>query len=149
MANFANLFKEEIRRLARKEVKEATSKLKSETSGLRRTIISLKRRLGQLEAANKKLARAAKSRGHEEDSADATPPVRARFSGEGILKLRRKLGLTQAEFAALVGVSGQSVYQWERKGGRLLLRTATKNALLEIRGLGAREARKRLEEMGK
>jgi hypothetical protein len=37
---------------------------------------------------------------------------------------------------------------WERKDGELRLRDKTKAALLSIRGLGAREARTRLEETG-
>ena len=72
---------------------------------------------------------------------------RIRVSGKSIRKMRHKLGLTQGEFAQLLGVSGQSVYQWERKDGPLKLRSATRKAVAEARTWGVREARRRLEEM--
>jgi hypothetical protein len=39
------------------------------------------------------------------------------------------------------------VYAWEQNQGALRVRASTRAAILAIRNLGAREARKRLEEM--
>lgn len=145
MANFATTFKEEIRRLARKEIKDNVGRLQKVQVELRRSVAALKRRIGKLETENRRLARTAAG---SQEPASAQPEQkgdRAIIRGKAILKLREKLRLTQAEFARLVGVSAQSVYQWERKGGRLRLRSATKAALLDIRNIGAREARSRLE----
>lgn len=147
MPNFAVLLKDEIRRLARKEIKESFGKIKQEASVLRRSVASLKRRLAQLETENRRLKREAGLRSKEDVDAVAGSPVRARFTGKAILRLRLKLRLTQAQFAKLVGVSTQSVYQWERRQDRLQLRSATKTALVEARTLGTREARRRIEEM--
>ncbi|MBP8132528.1 MAG: helix-turn-helix transcriptional regulator [Candidatus Hydrogenedentes bacterium] len=145
MANFATTFKEEIRRLARKEIKDNVGRLQKVQAELRRSVAALKRRIGKLETENRRLARTAAG---SQEPASAQPEQkadRAIIRGKAILKLREKLRLTQAEFARLVGVSAQSVYQWERKGGRLRLRSATRAALLDIRNIGAREARSRLE----
>lgn len=145
MPNIAIVLKEEIRRLARKEIRESAGRLKQEVSVLRRSVVSLKRRVAQLEAENKRKARQAGARPKDAAAEPAERPVRARFTGEAIRRLRFKLRLTQAQFAELIGVSAQAVYQWERKQGRLQLRSATKAALVEARGLGAREARRRLQ----
>ena len=56
------------------------------------------------------------------------------------------MGLTQADFAKLVGATTHAVYLWEKKEGPLNLRDKTKKALLSIRGMGAREAKAKLEE---
>jgi len=70
-----------------------------------------------------------------------------RVTAKGMRSLRRKLGLTQVGFARLVGVSGQNVYQWEHKRGAIRVRDATKKAIFAVRDLGARESRRRLQDM--
>jgi len=49
--------------------------------------------------------------------------------------------------AKLLGVTGQTVYLWEQKDGRLQLRSNAKAALFALRGIGRREAKARLNEM--
>ena len=61
--------------------------------------------------------------------------------------MRRKLRLSQAQFARLLKVSPVSVYLWEKKQGALKLRDATRAAVLGLRGMGAREAKQRLKLM--
>jgi len=48
----------------------------------------------------------------------------------------------------LLDVSAQSVYQWERNLGSLNLRQRTLQAVNEVRDLGKREVRHRLEQAG-
>jgi len=55
------------------------------------------------------------------------------------------LRLSQAEFGKLLAQPLNSVYLWKRKERALNLRDKTKGALLSIRGLGAKEARTRLD----
>ncbi len=145
MPNFVSAFKEEVRRLARKEVKDGTGKAHKFQAEMRRTLASLKRRVAKLETENRRLARATAGLKEQEAVASEDKADRLRISSTTIRTLRDRLRLTQADFAKLVGVSAQSIYQWERKGGRLRLRSNTKKALYAIRGLGAREARRRLE----
>jgi DNA-binding transcriptional regulator YiaG len=66
-----------------------------------------------------------------------------------IRSIRAKLNLSQAEFAALIGVNGQSVYQWEHKEGRLTFRGNTKAAIVALRKLNRKEAQQRLEALRK
>ena len=65
------------------------------------------------------------------------------------MRLRRRLGLTQVEFGRLMGVSGQAVLNWERKGSRVRMRSANLAALAGIHKIGKREARRRLEGIGR
>ena len=115
----------------------------------RKDIADLKRRMVALEKVNKQLqARLAKIEAAQPVAPATEPAGRGWISGKGIRSLRKRLGLSQAGFAKLVGVSGQkTVYMWESKPGTLKLRGATKGKVLAVRGIGAREAKRRLEEM--
>ena len=81
--------------------------------------------------------------------APATAPVddKVRILGRGVKSLRRKLGLTQDEFAKLTGVSPHVVRFWERQPGMLNLKDASKAAIIAIKGIGKAGARKRLDAM--
>ncbi|MCU0595704.1 MAG: hypothetical protein MUC98_09620 [Desulfobacterota bacterium] len=73
---------------------------------------------------------------------------KARFTSKGVLALRKKLRLSQADFGKLLGTMPGSVYLWEKKMGALNLRDKTKAAILSVRGLGAREAKEKLAKLG-
>ena len=70
---------------------------------------------------------------------------KARITAKMIQSIRSRLGLSQDAFARLVGVSQQSVYQWERAKGRLKFRGDTKQRIVAVRMMGKREARAELE----
>ncbi|MCE5276467.1 MAG: helix-turn-helix domain-containing protein [Planctomycetaceae bacterium] len=145
MPNILKVLKEEITRLARKEVKAAAVPLQKETVRLKRVAASLKRRISALERQNRILHKhvatspAAKGGPVDEKSLD-----RMRVTGKMMSRLRVKLGLTQADFGRLLGVSGQQVYQYERKEGSLRLRKETRAMLAKARQMGKREARSAL-----
>ena len=65
-----------------------------------------------------------------------------RFSPVWVSRQREKLGLSAADFWRLVGVSGLSIYNWEK--GKVRPRRKQLEALASLRGLGKREARERL-----
>lgn len=148
MPNFNKQFQDEIRRLARKETKDDLERLKREQIELRKSISSARKLIDKLQRDLKRVGRNApaedKPAGETEGEAGG---VRARVSGKTIRLMRAKMGLTQAEFAKLVGVTGQSIYQWERKEGQLTFRGGAKERIVAVKGLGAREARKRLADM--
>lgn len=148
MPNIAVVLKDEIRRLARKEIRSATKKLQEDNVALKRAITDMKQRLSELERKNKRLSKAAVAKGVIPEVAVKGGQDRTRVSAKAIRTLRERLGLTQAELAQLLGVSSQSVYQWESKEGILQLRSAPKAAILQVRTMGKKEARARLEEMG-
>ena len=69
----------------------------------------------------------------------------SRFSAKGLKSLRARLGLSAVEFGQLVGASGQSIYIWET--GKAVPRASQQASLASIRGIGKREAAKRLSAM--
>lgn len=144
---FAQTLKNEILRLAGKAVRSAVAPLNKEKVGLKKAVRDLKRRVKKLEGDNELLL--AEQERHRKLVVGSIPAdkLSIRVTAKGMRSLRKKLGLTQAEFAKLVGVSGQNVYQWERKEGAIRVRDNTKKAIFAIRDLGAREARRRLEDM--
>lgn len=148
MPNFGKLFQEEVRRLTRKETKADLDRLKREQVSLRRAISAAHKTINALQ---RELQRVRKGTGTvspvSDDSEEQSGGPRTRYTGKTILAMRTKLGVTQAEFAKLAGVTGQSVYQWERREGQLTFRRGAKARLDALRGVGAREARKRLADM--
>lgn len=149
MPNLSHILKSEISRISRRETNASVKPLRSATFVLKRAIASLRKRIAVLESENKRLI----SLQHELQAEKADAQVaevkdnKVRISSKSVRALRTKLGLSQDELAMLLGVSGQNVYLMEHKGGRLRLRTATMTKVLSLRGIGKREAAKRLEEM--
>jgi DNA-binding transcriptional regulator YiaG len=79
----------------------------------------------------------------------STKPVDAasslRFSAKGLAAKRRRLGLTAAEMATLLGVSAQSIYKWEE--GKARPRASQLPVIATVRNMGKREATARLESL--
>jgi DNA-binding transcriptional regulator YiaG len=145
MPNIAKVLKEEISRIARHEAKIAVTPIRKPTIRVRRDVADLKVRLAALEKVSQALQAALTKL---QPAAPSTPVAeKGWISGKGIRSLRKRLGLSQGEFARLVDASSQAVYTWESKPGMLKLREATRAAVFAIRGIGAREARKRLAAM--
>ena len=142
MPNLASVMKDEIRRLARKEIKDQTGTTKKMAAQHRRDIAQLKR---QVQALARKVAflesqekkRVSKIKPSKE-AAD-----KARFSPKWLKSNRQRLDLSAADYAKLVGVSSQTIYNWEQ--GTSKPRPQQVAALSAVRGLGKREALKRLE----
>jgi len=148
MANVAKVLKDEIARISRKEIRNAAGGLGKSQAGIRKSIGDLKKRIATLEKEIKRLA--AEAGKQRAPSVEKLPEQKdkARVTSKTIRSLRKRLGLSQAQFAKLVGVAEQSVYLWEKKEGPLKLRDKTKAALLSIRGMGAGEAKEKLGEAG-
>jgi len=144
MASIESVLKEEIRRLARKETKQPTAALKKSSAALRRAMAALKRRVAALESQTKRLMAQA-ALGQERPERDTADEVtKARIGSKTIRGLRAKFRLSQAQLGKLLGVSSQSIYQWERGERRLNLRRRTKAAVVEIRNLKRNEIGQRL-----
>jgi DNA-binding XRE family transcriptional regulator len=139
VANLATVLKDEIARLARKEAKAQIEPLRKANAGYRRDIAALKREVAGL-------SRQLKSRGRPAQAAqpaESGDGRKLRFSAKGLKTHREKLGLSAAEYGQLAGVSAQSIYNWE--AGKSTPRQAQVQSLAELRGLGKREAAKRLD----
>jgi DNA-binding transcriptional regulator YiaG len=147
MSNVAKVLRAEISRISRREMKNSIEGIRKSNRGLKKIVADLKRRVLLLEKGNKGLVAA--MRRYQVESLkthDQEETAKARFTSKGIRSLRSRLRLTQADFARLLGTTPYSVYLWETKEGALKLRDKTREALLSVRGLRAREARMKLVE---
>ena len=144
MTTLAIALKDEIRRLARKEIRAQTGRTSRAVAQYRREIARLKRQQREHE---KKLAfLAAQTR-----KSIASPSAAAahdlngstRFSARSVRAQRRRTGLSAADYAKLVGVSPLTIYNWEHNKSRP--RQGQFTALVALRGLGKREAQTKLD----
>ena len=144
MPNIAALLKDEIARIARKEVRAQTEDVRKASVQSRTHIAALRKRIDELERELKRVRKGAgrAERAPDGDDESGTP---RRFSATRLAAQRRKLGLSAAEFATLVGVSGQSIYKWEH--GEARPRAKQLEAIAALRGIGKREAVARLEQL--
>jgi len=149
MSNIAKVLKAEIARISKREAKSATQGIGKSNTWLRKTVADLKKRLLLLEKDNKRLVAATKKYQVESpEKPDQEEGKKARLTSRGIRSLRKKLRLSQLDFGKLLGTTPGAVYLWEKKEGALSLRDKTKAAIHSIRGLGAREAKENLVEIG-
>ena len=140
MPNIASVLKEEICRLAKKEVKAQVGKTQKASAQYRRDIANLKRQLGQQEREIKLLKKRQDHTPKEEE-----PLESVRFSARSVKAQRNRLGLSAADYGKLVGVSGLTIYNWEHDKSRP--RKAQLAALVAVRGIGKREAMMKLAEL--
>ena len=150
MPNIASLLKEEIARVSRKQLRSETEALKKANSGYRSQIAELKRRMQALEQQMKRLQKgqgggrgAAAAAASDEEEGDGRS---IRYSAKSLASQRRRLGLSAAALAKLLGVSALSVYKWE--SGNTRPRRKQIEAIASLREMGRRDVQRRLEEMG-
>ncbi len=141
MPNLAAQLRSEISRIARKEVRAQTQAFKKASAHYRSDIAALKRQVASLESALKRLD---KDRQRTKKTAEEPAQQSVRFRADGFATLRKKLGLSAAEMARLLGVSAQSVYHWE--SGKSRPRAGQLAAIVQVRQLGKREAAARLAQ---
>ncbi len=132
-------FSEEIRRLARKEIKAALLPVQNTVASLKKLVAEQKRQIAMLE--KRCGAPAEETAFPAVENAESDKSVR--INASGILRLRTKMGLTQSEFAKLLGVAMHTVSVWEQ--GRRVPRYSHKVRICALRGLGKRELKKMLE----
>ena len=140
MSDIASLLKSEISRLSKKTIRQHLGPVQAATTSHRRQLAALKKQIAQLEQEVKKLRRVAGSAAPQKLPAEG---AKLRFVAKGLKSLRARLGLSADDFGALLGVSGQSVYNWESR--KTVPRASQVAAIAGLRGLGKREAQARLE----
>lgn len=145
MPNIATVLKEEIARVARKEVRGETQKLKKSSTHSRTDIAALKRRILSLEQQVSRLAKAGANK--TSSSTSKEPASSLRFSAKGLAAQRSRLGLSATEVALLLGVSAQSIYKWE--AGKARPRASQLPMISNLRKMGKREATARLAALAK
>lgn len=149
MPNIAKVLREEIARVARKEIRAAVLPLRKPAVAARKGVADLRQKVAALEKENRRLAAAIDAVQKAQPAAAMAPQEegRVRVTAKGLRSLRKKLRLTAEDFGKLLGVTGQAVHIAERKSGSLRLRQKTRAAYIAIRDLGARAVKARLEAM--
>lgn len=142
MPNIASILKDEITRLARKELKANTESLKKAVAIYRSEIAALKRRVEALERQAKRTEKVVRKAAPTETAEGAGS---RRWSPKGFATHRQRLGLSASDYGKLLGISGLSVYKWE--GGEVRPRTKYLPAIAAVRQLGKREALARLDRL--
>ena len=142
MPNLQTVLRQEIQRLARKEIRSELETTKKAVARHRREIAELKRRNKALERAVSYL-QSRETKRLKAGPSQVKPPQGSRFSIRSLKAQRRNSGLSQEEYGSLVGVSKLTVYNWE--GGRSKPGEKHFARLVQLRGLGKREAWRRLE----
>jgi DNA-binding transcriptional regulator YiaG len=143
MPNIATALKEEILRLARKEVRRQTSVLRKTSAQYRKDIAEMKCRVSNLQRRiiplEKQVLKSAPSQTAE------TNADHVRFTAKGLRSHRKRLGLSAANYGKLIGVTGQTIHSWEQETSRPRKQQVARIALL--RNLGKRDAYARLEQL--
>ena len=143
MPNLAATFRQEITRLARREIRSQTQGLRKASAQFRRDIAELKRHASKLKA---EIARLERQVGKDVVSKIAEVHLaRVRFSAKSVIAQRRNLGVSGADYGKLIGVTAQTIYKWEH--GQSRPRRSQLSTFASIRRLGKTEALARLQQM--
>jgi DNA-binding transcriptional regulator YiaG len=141
MSSIAAALRVEILRVARKEIRIQMEAIRKTNARLRRDVALLKSQVKALERAGGKARRAAPV---EPTQAASDSP--RRFSAKGLRSHRLRLGLSLQDTGRLLGVSGQSVQNWESM--KAAPRPLQIDAIASLRSMGKRAAQERLASLG-
>jgi DNA-binding transcriptional regulator YiaG len=140
----AIVLKEEISRIARKEIRARVDPLKKQVIDLRRRLRAAEATLLQLQKTTNKTANTV-SRQSGAIVPDVEETRQIRISPNSVKKLRTRLRLTQAQMAQLVDVSTNTVVRWEQ--GTSSPRGGSRAVIASMRSMGIKQVKKQLEKM--
>lgn len=115
MPDIATALKAEIQRIARKEIRVQTEAIRKASTLHRREIAALKRQVKTLEQSNRALGKAPRARTVAVPDTATGNASALRWSAKRFQTHRTRLGLSAEALGKLLGVSGQSVYNWEQQ----------------------------------
>jgi DNA-binding transcriptional regulator YiaG len=146
MPNITSILRSEISRIARREIKSESDALKKSNSRYRADIAQLKRQVAALEQQVRKLEKVSTKASSPSPKESPSPDgLATRFSASGLKKLRERLELSAPTLATILGVSSQSVYNWEQGTSRPGKDMVTNISILKK--MGKREVQQRLAAM--
>ena len=144
MSSVHEALKAEIIRLFCKEIKAQTESMRKAVVQYRHDIAALKKTIAKQQKAIDFL------KGQERERIEDGPEVideamngQVRWSARSVKAQRKRLGLSAEDFGKLIGVSPQTIYNWEQGLSRAREEQFAK--FREVRGIGKREALRRLE----
>jgi DNA-binding transcriptional regulator YiaG len=138
MSKLVSTLKEEIVRIARKEIRTEPAALRKASNRYRSEIAELKRQLSELE-------RQLRKEGVGEGAAPTLESVGTgnfRFRADGLRGHRERLGVTAQDMAALLDVSVQTLANWE--SGKTKPRASQLEKIAAMRKLRRRDVAQRL-----
>ncbi len=141
MADLGKTLKDEIRRLARREINAATASERNTIKLLRKTVRALS---AQVQALEKSLA-ALKKVMPQEVTEKVERVQKPRISARSIRAQRKRLGLSIEAYAKLLGASPGSIVNWEQ--GKTRPAERMRERLVAVRQLGRRDVKRMLAEI--
>lgn len=142
MPDVAHVLKQEITRLARKEVKAAFDPLKDQLKDLAG---ELKKQQKALDSLQKTLQAQASQDQTASSPQPAEPNSRPRLTPQSIKRHRLRLKLSQGDLGRLLGVSTNTIVRWE--AGSSKPRATHRESLIELRDIGIRQAKAQLQAL--
>ena len=139
MPNIGQVLRDEIARISRRESRKQSTALQRASAAHRRDIAALKREIATL---RRDLKKASSSKAPAVETS-AAASGKLRFRADGFRTMRRRLGLSAAQLGKLLGVSEQSIYNWETKTATP--RSSHLPTIARLRTMGKREALQLLE----
>lgn len=143
MSNINVLLKQEIARVARKQIRTEIEPLRAATTEYRKTISDLKARLASVERELNAVKRVSPAKTPVLE--EVSPAGGIRFSAKGLKAQRARLGLSAIALARLMGVTAQSIYNWENEVSRP--RASQLERIVALRKLGKKDVARLLESM--
>jgi DNA-binding transcriptional regulator YiaG len=145
MPNITAVLKDEIVRLARKEIRKQTTVLRKASAQYRRDIAEMKRRVTDLQ--HKVVPLEKQVLNSVSPQAPQVDAERVRFTAKGLRSQRQRLGLSAGDYGKLIGVTDQTIYNWEHEAARP--RKQQFASIAALRHVGKREAQARLQQLAK
>ena len=141
MPDLGKAFREEISRVAGKDLRAAVNELNEEIRSLQREVSELKSQIAGSQGTNGEPS--------GPPAGDAKPASReavsVRVTPSSIKKHRKRLRLSQAQMGKLLGVSAITILNWEQ--GKSKPRVANREAIAELRTTKLKDAQLMLEGM--
>jgi len=133
--NLATALRDEIKRLSRQQSRAQIDPTRKATAIHRRDIALLKRQVVLLERQVKSLLRRPPNTSSAPQA--TVPEAKVRFVAKGLRSQRERLGLSAEGLGKVLGVSGQSIYNWE--SGKARPRQDQMTKLSQLRKVGKRQ----------
>ncbi len=139
MADIRKLLNGEIHRIARKEIKAELAPLALKISNLKKIVLEQAKIIKELKGSS-----SPKFEPNQPAVKEVSENKDVRINASGIKKIRVKLGLSQSQFAKLIGASLLSVSHWELE--KTVPRAEFKRKMAAFRSMGKRELAKIMGE---
>ena len=144
MPSIATLLREEISKIARKEVQDQVRELKQTVREQRDAIARLEKQLGSAKAKATTKSAAKPAAKVRKPAGDGDRRKQLRIAPNTIKKHRKRLKLSQAELGEILDVSTNTVLRWE--AGTSKPRRKHLPKLDQLRTISMRELKKQLSK---